>query len=101
MTFAKKCLSCQAHANDHHAPPHNLHSMIAPWPFARWGMDIVGPFPSGPAQKKFLLVVVDYFTKWVEAEPLAMITASQVQKFCWKLIYRFGLPKTIITDNGR
>ncbi|XP_014498083.1 uncharacterized protein LOC106759429 [Vigna radiata var. radiata] len=99
--FTRKCLRCQAHANDLRAPPHLLHSITAPWPFSQWGMDIVGPFPVGPAQKKFLLVAIDYFTKWVEAEPLAIITAGQVQKFCWKLICRFGLPKTIITDNGR
>lgn len=47
------------------------------------------------------MVAVDYFTKWVETEPLAFITAIQVQKFCWKLICRFGLPKTIITDNDK
>lgn len=64
-------------------------------------MDIVGPFPPGRAQKKFLLIAIDYFIKWVEAEPLATITVAQVQKFCWRLVYRFGLPKTIITDNGR
>ncbi|XP_017417482.1 uncharacterized protein LOC108328172 [Vigna angularis] len=100
-TFVQKCISCQEHANDTHLHPHTLHTIVSPWPFAQWGMDIVGPFPIGRAQKKFLLVAVDYFTKWVEAEPLATITAAQVQKFCWKLICRFGLPRTIITDNGR
>lgn len=101
MLFARKCLKCQAHANEPHAPPHNFHSIVAPWPFAQWGMDIVGPFPPATGQRKFLLVAVDYFTKWVEAEPLATITASQVQKFCWKLFCRFGLPRSVITDNGR
>ena len=44
---------------------------------------------------------VDYFTKWVEAEPLATITKRQIEKFMWKnLVTRFGLPKTIITNNG-
>ena len=67
-----------------------------------WGMDILGPFSPGKGQVKFLLVAVDYFTKWIEAEPLATITAQQVQKFVWhNLICRFGVPKTIITDNGR
>lgn len=46
-------------------------------------------------------MAIDYFTKWVEAEALATITARQVQKFVWKLICRFGLPRTIVTDNGR
>ncbi|XP_017420406.2 uncharacterized protein LOC108330432 [Vigna angularis] len=98
--FVQKCVPCQEHSNNPHLPPHALHSISSPWPFAQWGMDIVGPFPAGRAQKKFLLVAVDYFTKWVEVEPLATITAAQVQKFCWKLICRFGLPQSIITDNG-
>lgn len=101
MAFTRRCLKFQAHANDKHAPTHELHTIVAPWPFAQWRMDIVGPFSTRMAQKKFLLVAVDYFTKWVEAEPLANITATQVRNFCWKLICRFGLPRTIITDNGR
>ncbi|XP_014496732.1 uncharacterized protein LOC106758311 [Vigna radiata var. radiata] len=50
---------------------------------------------------KYLLVAVDYFNKWVEAESLAKISAAHVQKFVWKLICRFGLPKLIVTDNNR
>ena len=50
---------------------------------------------------KFLLVVIDYFTKWVEAEPLAMITEAKVQNFVWKnIVCRFGILRTIISDNG-
>jgi len=65
-------------------------------------MDIVGHFPPATGQRKFLLVAVDYFTKWIEAEPLASITTQQVQSFVWKdIVCRFGIPHTIITDNGR
>nr|KYP53504.1 Pol polyprotein [Cajanus cajan] len=64
-------------------------------------MDILGPFPIAKGQCKFLLVAVDYFTKWVEAKPLANITAANVQKFLWKnIITRFGIPYALITDNG-
>nr|KYP50508.1 Pol polyprotein [Cajanus cajan] len=64
-------------------------------------MDILGPFPLAKGQCKFLLVAVDYFTKWIEAEPLATITANNVKKFLWKsVITRFGIPHAIITDNG-
>nr|KYP42570.1 Pol polyprotein [Cajanus cajan] len=64
-------------------------------------MDILGPFPMAKGQCKFLLVAVDYFTKWIEAEPLATITAHNVQKFLWKnIITRFGIPHAIVTDNG-
>ena len=51
--------------------------MAAPWPFAQWGLDIVGPFPMTLRQLKFLVVGIDYFTKWVEAEPLATITEKR------------------------
>nr|KYP33430.1 Retrovirus-related Pol polyprotein from transposon opus [Cajanus cajan] len=67
-----------------------LHGISSPWPFAMWGMDILGPFPIAKGQCKFLLVAVDYFTKWVEAEPLSNITAANVQKFLWKnIVTRF------------
>ena len=49
----------------------------------------------------FLLVAIDYFTKWVKAEALATITEAKVQNFVWKnIVYRFGIPKTIILDGG-
>ncbi|XP_017420386.1 uncharacterized protein LOC108330410 [Vigna angularis] len=99
--FVCKCLSCQKHGNMQNLPTTKLHILTSPWPFSKCGMDIVRPFPTGIAQKKFLLVAVDYFTKWVKAEPLATISAAQVQKFVWKIVYRFGLPKIIVTDNGR
>ncbi|RDX92246.1 hypothetical protein CR513_25654, partial [Mucuna pruriens] len=42
----------------------------------KWGVDTVGPFPTAPGQIKYLIVVVDYFTKWVEAEPIATISRT-------------------------
>ncbi|XP_073056964.1 uncharacterized protein [Primulina eburnea] len=62
----------------------------------------MGPFPIARAQKKFLLVAVDYFSKWVEAEPLAKITEEEVMTFLWKNIFcKFGIPRKLISDNGR
>ena len=64
-------------------------------------MDIVGPLPAAAAQKKFLLVATDYFSKWVEAEAYASIKDKDVTKFIWKnIICHFGIPQTIIADNG-
>ncbi|RVW63605.1 Pol polyprotein [Vitis vinifera] len=78
-----------------------LKSVSGPWPFAQWGMDIVGPLPAAPAQKKFLLVATDYFSKWVEAEAYASIKDKDVTKFVWKnIVCRFGIPQIIIADNG-
>ncbi|XP_065636480.1 uncharacterized protein LOC136070439 [Quercus suber] len=58
-----------------------LNPLSSPWPFAQWGLDIVGPFPKATGNRKYLLVGTDYFTKWVEAEPLANIRDVDVQRF--------------------
>ena len=74
----------------------------SPWPFAQWGIDIMGPFLLGKKQLKFLIVAIDYFTKWVEAELVMTITEAKVTRFVWKnIIYRFGDPHVIISDNGK
>ncbi|KAL0420618.1 UNVERIFIED_CONTAM: Ribonuclease HI [Sesamum latifolium] len=100
--LVNKCEKCQRHATLIHQPAEPLNVMLSPCPFSQWGMDIVGPFPLAPGQKKFLLVAIDYFTKWVKAEPLARITEGEVMKFIWKnIISRFGLPRELISDNGR
>jgi len=65
-------------------------------------MDILGRFPPASGQWKFLLVAIDYFTKWVEAKPLAQITEAKVENFIQNsIIIQFGISQTIITDNGR
>ena len=50
-------------------------------PFAQWELDILGPFPMGMRQMKFLVLRIDYFTKWVKAEPLEKITERNVRNF--------------------
>ena len=51
---------------------------------------------------KFLVVGIDYFTKWVEAEPLASITQQNVKNFVWKnIVCKFGVPKMLVSDHGR
>ena len=55
--------------------------MMAPWPFAQWRLDILGPFLLSTKQMKFLVVGIDYFTKWMEAEPLTSITQQNIKNF--------------------
>ena len=75
--------------------------MSSPWPFAQWGLDIVGPFPKAAGNKRYLLVGTDYFTKWVEAEPLSNIRDVDAKRFVWRnIVTRFGVPQTLISDNG-
>ncbi|GAU33948.1 hypothetical protein TSUD_148680 [Trifolium subterraneum] len=97
----RRCDQCQSHADLHHAPGEPLQSVMYPWPFYMWGVDILGPFTTSQGQAKFLLVAVDYFTKWIEAEPVATISSQRVKKFYWKnILCRFGIPKYIVSDNG-
>ena len=63
----------------------------------KYSMDIVGPLPRSSSQCKYLLILTDYFTKWVEAEAYADIKDSDVESFIWKnRIYRFGVPQEIV-----
>ena len=78
-----------------------LNALSSPWPFAQWGVDIVGPFPKAVGNKSYLLVNTDYFTKWVKAEPLANIRDVDAKKFIWKnIVTRFGIPHFLILNNG-
>ncbi|KAI5316974.1 hypothetical protein L3X38_036681 [Prunus dulcis] len=76
--------------------------MVSPWPFAQWGLDLIGPMHEGKSQVKYAVVAVDYFTKWAEAEALATITAAYIETFVWQnTVCHFDIPNTIITDNGQ
>ena len=81
MAYVQKCHKCQEFARTEHSPPENLTHIISPWPFAQWGLDILGPFPIAKAQKKFVIVACEYFTKWPEAEAVATITQRSIEKF--------------------
>ena len=62
----------------------------------------MGPFPLGKKQFRFLIIAIDYFTKWVEVEPVMMITEATITSFVWKnIICRFGVPRVIISDNEK
>ena len=73
LEYMKKCDQCQRFAPNTHQPEGFLNPLSSPLPFAEWDLDIVGSFPKAVGNKKYLLVGTDYFTKWVEAEPLANI----------------------------
>ncbi|GJY43834.1 reverse transcriptase domain-containing protein [Tanacetum coccineum] len=57
---------------------------------------------TGPGKVKFLIVAMDYFTKWIKAKPVMAITSNQIKKFVWdNILCMFGLPGEIISDNGK
>ena len=99
--FARKCDKCQRHANYSRKPPNELTSMTSPWHFAIWGIDLIGALPPDRGGAKYAVVTVDYFTKWVEAEPLVKITDKHIITFVRKfIVYRYGVPYKIISDNS-
>ena len=101
LEYVRKCDQCQRYAPSIHQPGGILNPLSSPWPFAQWGLDIVGPFPKAVGNKKYLLVGTDYFTKWVETEHLANIRDVDAKRFVWKnIVTRFGVPHVLISDNG-
>jgi len=70
------------------------------WPFAVWGLDLVGPLQKAAGGYTHLLVAIDKFSKWIEAQHITNIHSEQVVLFFTDIIHRFGIPNVIITDNG-
>ena len=81
MNLVKKCDTCQRFTKIPRAPPAYLQQMSSPWPFAIWGMDLIGPFPMAHEGCKHAIVTIDYFTKWAEEKELAQIFVIKVEKF--------------------
>ncbi|GFS37978.1 hypothetical protein Acr_00g0055000 [Actinidia rufa] len=101
-TYIRRCDKCQRFAPVSRLPHTEMVPMSSPWPFVQWGIDILGLLPRAPLQRKFLIVTIDYFTKWIEAQPLAKIIEKNTRDFVWKhLVCRFRIPKVIISDNAR
>ena len=62
----------------------------------------MGPFPTALRQLKFLVVDINYFTKWVEAEPLATIMEKSIRSFVWRnVICRYVIPRVLVFDNEK
>jgi transposase InsO family protein len=70
------------------------------WPFVVWDLDMVGPLRQAPGGFTLLLIAVDKFSKWIEARPSVNVHYEEAVSFFTDIIYRFGIPNTIITDNG-
>ena len=102
QTYVKACDKCQRFSNVIRQSSEKLTPITAPWPFAQWGLDIMGPFPIVVEQLKFMVVGIDYFTKWVEVEALATITEKYIRSFVWKnIICKYGIPRVLVSDNEK
>ncbi|XP_017973143.1 PREDICTED: uncharacterized protein LOC108661378 [Theobroma cacao] len=92
MDFARKCHKCQIYADRIHTLANSLNVLTSPWPFSMWGMDVIGLITSKASNgHRFILVAIDYFTKWVEAASYANVTQKVVcEKF--KIKHHYSVP---------
>ena len=99
---SRTCHKCQIYIDKVHVPSVPLNVLTAPWAFAMWGIYMIGEIkPTASNGHRFILVAIDYFTKWVEEASFGFVTKNVVSRFIKQnLIFRYGIPERIITDNG-
>ncbi|XP_023918785.1 uncharacterized protein LOC112030335 [Quercus suber] len=102
IKHVKTCHLCQAYQDRKNAPPQPLHFLAAPWPFLAWAMDVMGPMiPYASNGHEYILVAIDYFTKWVEATSYKSVTQAVVAQFLkHNIICRYSMLGELIIDNG-
>ena len=81
-------------------PSSELHALTSPWPFSAWGVDVIGKVSlKSSSGHEYVLVVIDYFTKWVEAASYASLIVAKVAKFIRShIICQYGIPHGLILD---
>ena len=95
---AWKCHQCQVHEDLKHMPPMPLHTMTSPQPFSTWGIDIIGKIhPTVSNGHEFILIAIDYFTKWVEVTSYKVLNLKKIAQFIQtNIICKYEVPH----DNG-
>ena len=96
--FIQRCPECQIHGDLIHIPPSELYALTSPWPFSVWGINIIGKISSKSFNShEFILVAIDYFTKWVEAASYVRLTSFGVASFIIShIICCYGVPHRLI-----
>jgi hypothetical protein len=100
--YYKKRQDYQRFGNVQRSPASVMNPIVKPWPFRGWGINLISQIhlPSSKGHK-FIVVVIDYFTKWVEAIPLKIVTSQNMIDFVQEhIIYWLGVPQTILLIKG-
>jgi ribonuclease HI len=100
--YYKGCQACQRFRKIQMVPASVMNPIIKPWPFIGWGMDMIGKInPPSSKGHQYILAITDYFTKWVEAIPMNLVTSKDVINFIKEhVIHKFVIAQTITTDGG-
>jgi hypothetical protein len=97
----KKCPPCQVFNRKACTHPTALHPIIAIDPFSKWGIDFMQCKPTSARGHSYIIVAVDYFTKWAEAMPTFLNDGRIATLFLFNhIINHFGVPRAIVTDHG-
>ena len=84
-----------------HTHPALLHLVVEAGPFEKWGIDFVHCRPTSVRGNGYIIVAVDYFTKWAEAMPTYVKDGKTIALFLFNhIIARFRIPRAIVTDHG-
>ena len=98
--IVRYCKACQYFTHHSHTLAHKIKFIPPSWPFACWGLDMVGPLPTAPRGFKWLYVTIDKFSKWIDIFSMVQHSAEKAVQFIKDITYRFGVPHRIITDLG-
>jgi transposase InsO family protein len=98
--LVQRCEACQFLSKQQHLPAQQLQTIPITWPFACWGLDMIRPFKKAQKGYTHVLVAIDKFTKWIEYKPIASLSLAKAVEFIQDIIFRFGIPNSIITDLG-
>eukprot|EP00253_Pinus_taeda_P029093 PITA_29093 len=101
ITAIQKCHNCQIFDHKMHAPPAPLHPIIVVGPFGKWGINFMTCNPHSAGGHAYIILVVDYFTKWVDVMPTFLADGKTAAILIFNhIIARFGVPQAIIIDHG-
>jgi transposase InsO family protein len=98
--LVQRCEAFQFLSKQQYLPAQQLQTIPITWPFACWGLDMIRSFKKAQGGYTHVLVAIDKFTKWIEYKPIASLTSAKVVEFIQDIIFRFGIPNSIITDLG-
>jgi transposase InsO family protein len=98
--LVQRCEAFQYLSKQQHLPAQQLQTIPVTWSFACWGLDMIGPFKKAQEGYTHVLIAIDKFTKWIEYKPIASLTSAKAVEFIQDIIFRFGIPNSIITDLG-
>eukprot|EP00253_Pinus_taeda_P003608 PITA_03608 len=101
ITVVRSCHACQIFDSKTRRPPAPLQPVVVVGPFAKWGIYFMTCNPTSAGGHGYIIVTIDYFTKWVEAMPTLNNSGETTALFFFNHVdSRFGIPQAIVTDHG-